>query len=122
MQYKSDSFEKFREFKVETKKQLVKNTKTLRSDRGGEYLSGEFSEFLTDNDILSQLTAPGMPQLNGIAKRRNMTLLDIVRSMLSYSQLLASFGGYALKTAMCWKFRKISFEKRFFPKTIFVVL
>ena len=39
MQRKSDCFEKFREFKSETEKQLGKDIKTFRSDRGGEYLS-----------------------------------------------------------------------------------
>ncbi|KAL0448202.1 UNVERIFIED_CONTAM: hypothetical protein Slati_1948100 [Sesamum latifolium] len=39
--------------------------KALRSDRGGEYLSGEFIDYLKENGILSQWTPPGMPQLNG---------------------------------------------------------
>ena len=99
MQCKSDSFEKFREFKAETAKQLGKDIKTLRSDRGGEYLSGEFSEFLTDNGILPQLIAPGTPQRNGVAERRNRTLLDMVRSMMSQAGLPISYWGDALLTA-----------------------
>ena len=39
MKYKSETFEKFKEFKAEVEKQLGKSIKTLRSDRGGEYLS-----------------------------------------------------------------------------------
>ena len=46
------------------------------------------------------MTAPGTPQQNGVAERRNRTLLDMVRSMLSYSTLPISFWGYALNTAM----------------------
>ena len=46
------------------------------------------------------MTTPGTPQQNGVAKRRNMTLLEMGRSMMSYSTLLISFWGYALKTAM----------------------
>ena len=46
------------------------------------------------------MAAPGTPQQNGVAKRRNKTLLDIVWSMLSYSTLPISFWGYALNTAM----------------------
>ena len=46
------------------------------------------------------MTAPRTPQQNGVAERMNMTLLDMVRSMLSYSTLLISFWGYALNTAM----------------------
>ena len=46
------------------------------------------------------MTAPGTPQQNGVAERRNWTILDMVRSMLSYSTLPISFWGYALNTAM----------------------
>ena len=37
------------------------------------------------------MTTPGTPQQNGVAKRRNMTLLEMGRSMMSYSTLLISF-------------------------------
>ena len=71
MQGKSETFEKFKEFTVEAEKQLGKSLKTLRSDRGGEYLDNEFKDHLLENGILSQLTAPGTPQQNGVAERRN---------------------------------------------------
>ena len=73
---KSETFEKFKEFRAEVKKQLDKNIKSLWSDRGGEYLSSDFDNYLLDNGILSQLSVPGMPQQNSVAKRRNRTLLD----------------------------------------------
>ncbi|KAL0411053.1 UNVERIFIED_CONTAM: hypothetical protein Slati_3695000 [Sesamum latifolium] len=72
--------------------------KALRSDRDGEYLSGEFIDYLKDNGILSQWTPPGTPQLNGVAERRNRTLLDMVRSMISFTELPPSFWGHALET------------------------
>ena len=46
------------------------------------------------------MTAPGTPQQNGVTERRNKTLLDMVRSMMSYSTLQISFWGYALNIAM----------------------
>ena len=39
MQYKSEAFEKFKDFKAKVEKQLYKSIKSLKSDRGGEYLS-----------------------------------------------------------------------------------
>ena len=42
----------------------------------------------------------GTPQQNGVAERRNRTLMDIVRSMLSNSTLPLSLWMYALKTAL----------------------
>ena len=43
---------------------------------------------------------PGMPQQNGVAKRRNRTLIDMVRSMLSNSTLPLSLWSEALKTVV----------------------
>ena len=99
MKHKSKSFEKFKVFKNEVQNQLGKNIKTLRSDRGGEYLRREFIDHLRDCGIISQLTPPGTPQWNGVSERRNRTLLDMVRSMMSQSDLPISFWGYALETA-----------------------
>ena len=39
MKYKSEAFEKFKEYRNEVEKQLGKSIKILQSDRGGEYLS-----------------------------------------------------------------------------------
>ncbi|KAK0576062.1 hypothetical protein LWI29_011265 [Acer saccharum] len=100
MRHKSDAFDMFKAFKAEVENQLENHIKILRSDRGGEYLSGEFQQYLIDNGIVSQFSAPGTPQQNGVAERRNRTLLDMVRSMLSYSTLPISFWGYALQTAI----------------------
>ena len=99
MRHKSEAFDKFREYKAEAEKQLGVHIKQLRSDRGGEYLSGEFKSYLAQEGIISQLSSPGTPQQNGVSERRNRTLLDMVRSILSYSSLPESFWGYALETA-----------------------
>ena len=80
--------------------QLGKHIKAIRSDRGGKYFHGDFKDYLTENGIISQLPAPKTPQQNGVAERRNKTLSDMARSMLSYSTLQISFWEYALNTAM----------------------
>ncbi|KAK1609101.1 hypothetical protein QYE76_032774 [Lolium multiflorum] len=77
MKHKSETFEKFKEFQSEVENQRNKKIKFLRSDRGGEYLSYEFSMHLKKCGILSQLTPPGTPQRNGVSERRNRTLLDM---------------------------------------------
>ncbi|KAK4388267.1 Copia protein [Sesamum angolense] len=99
MRYKSEAFVRFKEFRLEVENQTNRKIKTLRSDRGGEYLSGEFIDYLKENGIVSQWTPPGMPQLNGVAESRNRTLLDMIRSMMSFTELPLSFWGYALETA-----------------------
>ncbi|KAK8559181.1 hypothetical protein V6N12_042463 [Hibiscus sabdariffa] len=99
MRHKSEALERFKEFKNEVQNQHGKSIKTLRSDRGGEYLSQDFDELLKECGIVSQLTPPGTPQWNGVSERRNRTLLDMVRSMMSHTDLPTSFWGYALETA-----------------------
>ena len=61
MKYKSETFEKFKEYKYEVEKQTKHSITTLRSDRGGEYLSGEFLHYLKENGIVSQWTPPDTP-------------------------------------------------------------
>ena len=48
--------------------------------------------------IVSQLTPPGTPQRNGVSEHRNRTLLDMVQSMMSLTDLSLLFWGYALET------------------------
>ena len=64
-----------------------------------KYLSYEFGLQLKQCEIVSLLTPPGTPQCNGVSERHNRTLLDMVRSMMSLTDLPLSFWGYALETA-----------------------
>ena len=55
---------------------------------------------MIEHGIKSQLSAPSTPQQNGVFERRNRTLLDMVRSMMSYASLPNSFWGFAVETAV----------------------
>ena len=99
MKHKSETFEKFKEFQSEVENHRNKKIKFLWSDRGGEYLSFEFGTHLRNCGIVPQLTPAGTPQRNGVYERRNRTLLDMVWSMMSLTDLPLSFWGYALETA-----------------------
>ena len=74
-----------------------KKKKFLRSDRGGEYLSYEFGLHIKQCGMVSQLTPPRTPQRYGVSERRNRTLLDMVRFMISLTDLPLSFGSYRCK-------------------------
>ncbi|GJV15870.1 putative RNA-directed DNA polymerase [Tanacetum coccineum] len=78
---------KIGKYQNEVENQLGRKIKVLRSDRGGEYLSIEFFDHLKNCGIVSQLSPPRTPQLNGVAERRNRTLLDMVRSMMCRATL-----------------------------------
>ena len=86
-------------FIVKWKNHHNKKIKFLRFDRGDEYLSYEFGLHFNQCGIVSQLTPPGTRQRNGVSECRNRTLLDMVRSMMSLTDLPLSFWGYALETA-----------------------
>ncbi|GKG09627.1 retrotransposon protein, putative, ty1-copia subclass, partial [Tanacetum coccineum] len=75
---KHEVFETFKVFKNEVENQLGKTIKALRSDRGGEYISQEFKDYLKACGIVELLTPPYTPQHNGVSERRNCTLLDMV--------------------------------------------
>ena len=62
-------------------------------------MSYEFGLQLKQCEIVSLLTPPGTPQHNGVSERHNRTLLDMVQSMMSLTNLPLSFWDYALETA-----------------------
>nr|GEW52149.1 retrotransposon protein, putative, Ty1-copia subclass [Tanacetum cinerariifolium] len=98
LKYKHEVFETFRVFQKEVENQLGKTIKSLRSDRGSEYMSQESLDHLKEHGIISHRTPPYTPQHNGVAERKNRTLLDMVRSMMSQTTLPKSFWDYALET------------------------
>jgi len=106
---KNEALDAFKVFKAEVEKQCDKQIKIVRSDRGGEYYGkyteegqapSPFAKFLQENGIVVQYIMPSSPDQNGVAERRNRTLLDMVRSMLSSSKLPKFLWTEALKTAV----------------------
>ncbi|GJZ41642.1 retrotransposon protein, putative, ty1-copia subclass [Tanacetum coccineum] len=104
LKHKHEVFETFKVFQKEIKNQLGKTIKSLHSDREGEYMSQEFLDHLKDHRIIAHRTPPYTPQHNGVSERRNGTLLDMVRSMMSQTTLPKSFWDYAIEMpATCLK-------------------
>ena len=71
----------------------------LRSDRGGEYCSDAMKEYCKARGIIHELTAPYSPAQNGVAERRQRTLVESARCMLHAAKLPPSFWSEALLTA-----------------------
>ena len=98
----------FKNYKVEVENQLNKRIKSVRSDYGREYYgrydrSGEqrpwpFAKFLDECSIVPLYTMLGYPHMNGVADKRNRTLKDMVRNMITHFILPKSLWGEALKT------------------------
>ncbi|KAL4308261.1 hypothetical protein GQ457_01G050660 [Hibiscus cannabinus] len=79
---KSEALAKFKEFKAMSEKQSDQFIKILRSDRGSEYTKNLFEDFCKEHGIIHQLTVRYTPQQNGVAERKNRTILDMERSMV----------------------------------------
>lgn len=79
---KSEAFVTFKNFKIMVEKECGLSMCSLRTDRGGEFNSKEFSEFCKTQGIRRQLTTAYTPQQNGVAERKNRTILNMVRCLL----------------------------------------
>jgi len=82
MQKKSETYSKFCEFKALVEKESGKKVKALRSDNGGEFISGEFKDFCSAEGIRRELIAPHNPQQNGVAERKNRMIMGAAWVML----------------------------------------
>jgi hypothetical protein len=79
---KDEVFNKFKEFKALIENLSERNIKTLMSDNGGEYTSKEFVNFFKDVGIKRELVTPYNPQKNGVAERKNKTIMEAVTTMI----------------------------------------
>lgn len=94
---KSEAFEKFKSYKASVEKESGLFVCCLRTDRGGEFCSKEFDEFCKTHGIKRQLTAAYTPQQNGVAERRNQTIMNLVRSTLSERRMPKEFWAEGVK-------------------------
>jgi len=78
---------KLKEFKAWIEKITGRKMKTLRTDRGSEFLNFKVQDFLKSEGITHQTTTRYTPQQNGAAERLNRTLVEKVRAMLHDSNL-----------------------------------
>ncbi|PKU73374.1 Retrovirus-related Pol polyprotein from transposon TNT 1-94 [Dendrobium catenatum] len=107
---KLESLDVFKIFKAEVENKLGKKIKAIKYDRGDKYYGrydgsgeqhpGSFTRYLAKCGIVPQYTMPETPSQNGVAERRNRTLKDMIRSMISHSFFPESLWEEALKIAV----------------------
>ncbi|GKC08637.1 retrovirus-related pol polyprotein from transposon TNT 1-94 [Tanacetum coccineum] len=73
--------------------------KVIRCDNGTEFKNREMNQFCEMKGILRQFSVARTPQQNGVAERRNMTLIEAARTMLADSKLPTTFWAEAVNTA-----------------------
>jgi hypothetical protein len=97
---KNEVFGKFQEFKAEIENLTNKKIKILRIDNGGEYTSKEFVAFCKSTGIRRELIVRHNPQQNGVAERKNRSIEEIVKALLSDQGLPMYLWGEAAITAI----------------------
>ncbi|CAL9020481.1 unnamed protein product [Prunus brigantina] len=97
---KSSALECFMKFKAMTELQSGFKIKSLRSDRGGEFLSGEYNRFCEESGIQRQLTVAYSPQQNGVAERKNRIVVEMAKSMLHEKGVPYEFWAEAINTTV----------------------
>jgi transposase InsO family protein len=89
IKHKEQVFQMFKNYKLDVENHKGKKIKFL-SDRGREYFSMEFSLFYEENGNINQISASYTPQHNGLTRRKNRTLIDMLNYMLVNAKLLTN--------------------------------
>jgi transposase InsO family protein len=73
--------------------------KKIRSDNGSEFKNLQVEEYLEEEGIKHEFSAPYTPQQNGVVERKNRTLIDMARTMLGEFKTPERFWSEAVNTA-----------------------
>jgi transposase InsO family protein len=82
LQDKSETQGTLKRFLRRAQNEFELKVKKIRSDNGSEFKNLQVEEFLEEEGIKHEFSAPYTPQQNGVAERKNRTLIDMARTML----------------------------------------
>ena len=94
--------------------------KHIRSDNGTEFKNTGLDDYLDELGITHELSAPYTPQQNGVVERKNMTLVEMARTMLDEYKMPPRFWPKAIDTT-CHIINRVYLHK-FFRKTAYELL
>ena len=89
---------------------LFRSIKIIRSDRGREYELSAFNSFVQSLGIIHETTTPYSPASNGMAERKNRTLIELTNAMLIEFGVPLHFWGEAILTA-CHVLNRVPHKK-----------
>ena len=89
----------FKQFHVRVERESGRKLKVVQTDNGDKY-KGQFEEYCKNQGIKLEYTAPKTPELNGFAKRMNLTIMERVRCMLSHAKLPKSYWAEVMLTTV----------------------
>jgi len=97
---KNEALAYLKKVKTSAETELEGKLKTVRTDRGGEFNSNQFTVFCNDFGIKHFITTPYTPQQNGVVERRNQTVVEMARCMMKSKVVPDQFWGDAVTTAV----------------------
>ncbi|GJU65743.1 putative ribonuclease H-like domain-containing protein [Tanacetum coccineum] len=96
---KDETSEILKNFIKEIENLVGKKVIIIRSDNGTEFKNKVMDDFCREKGIKREYSVARTPKQNGVAKRRNRTLIDAARTMLADSKLPTTFWAEAVSTA-----------------------
>ncbi|GKA18844.1 putative ribonuclease H-like domain-containing protein [Tanacetum coccineum] len=96
---KDETSEILKNFIKEIENLVDKKVKIIRSDNGTEFKNKVMDDFCREKGIKREYSVARTPQQNGIAERKNRTLIEAARTMLADSKLPTTFWAEAVSTA-----------------------
>ena len=95
---KNDAFKAFKKYAKQIQNEKSISIASIRSDHGGEFQNSSFEDFCEEHGISHDFSAPRTPQQNGVVERKNRSLIELARTMLSDSNLPKYFWADAVST------------------------
>ncbi|GJW17474.1 putative ribonuclease H-like domain-containing protein, partial [Tanacetum coccineum] len=96
---KDETSEILKTFITGIENQINHKVKIIRCDNGTEFKNNDMNQFCGMKGIKREFSVARTPQQNGVAKRKNRTLIEATRTMLADSLLPTTFWAEAVSTA-----------------------
>jgi len=106
LESKSDAFVAFKKLAKRLQNTNCSNICAIRSDHGGEFQNEKFNSFCEKLGIFHNFSAPRTPQQNGVVERKNRSLEELAKTILSESSLPKYFWAEAVSTA-CYVMNRV---------------
>jgi hypothetical protein len=120
LQDKSETQGTLKRFLRRAQNEFELKVKKIRSDNGSEFKNLQVEEYLEEEGIKHEFSAPYTPQQNGVVERKNRTLIDMARTMLGEFKTPERFWSEAVNTA-CHAINRV-YLHRLLKKTSYELL
>jgi transposase InsO family protein len=98
LQDKFETQETLKRFLRQSQNEFQLKVKKIRSDNGSKFKNLQVEEYLEEEGIKHEFSAPYIAQQNGVMETKNRTLIDMARTMLGEYKTPEWFSSKAVNT------------------------